>query len=244
MDKKLLTRIIIAVMVAVVVGVIFIKFRSMHEEESPTQSFVRKRGGACPGETKTYTMNDPYMRGVIEPGQKFKVIMNYYDCNPVKRGDLVFYQMHKSMDPVVKYARAVGGDKFSLSKDDKYKAWNIKVDGEFVRSEVDQIPYFFGGPTAPPLASYERTHKGKVQTGDVIILSSWPPGDIDSGTFGMFSMEDVVGKVEIIDAPKVVQTPSPKVTPKATPTPTPKAPAKPTVKPVTTPTPLKTPAKQ
>jgi hypothetical protein len=181
-------------------------------------------------------MNDPYMRGVIEPGQKFKVITNYYDCNPPKDGDMVFYQMHKSMEPVVKFIRGKEGDKFTLTKDKKYNAWNLEVNGEKVYSAVDKSQaYFFGAPSMPPLGRYLANHK-VIGRGDVILLSSWPPGDTDSGTFGMFNLVDVVGKVELIEGQKAAVTPTPAAQPSAAPKTTPTKTTKAKPEPKKTPT--------
>lgn len=197
----------IVIIAAILVALVAIFFAIRHfaeKQEEPTQPvFERKRGGPCPGETKEFAQRDPYMRGVLEVGQKFKVIMNYYDCNEPKRGDLVFYQLHHSMDPVVKIVRGVPGDKFSLSRDKLHGGWNLEVNGDKVYSAVDKKEaYFFGASTPPPLALYEKSHKGKIGPGNILLLSSWPPGDIDSGLFGMFSLTDVVGKVEPVEKKK------------------------------------------
>src|SRR5690242_14252272 len=87
--------------ILIALGLLFKSYKRPTGEISapkPTP-LAQQHKGPCPGETKTFTMQDPYMRGILESGQKFEVIMNYYECNPPKRGDLVFYQLHHSMDP-------------------------------------------------------------------------------------------------------------------------------------------------
>ena len=54
--------------------------------------------------------------------------------------------------------------------------------------------YSFGGERPPPLKLAEESRKGIVGNGEVILFSSFPPGDRDSGTFGMISTVDIVGK--------------------------------------------------
>lgn len=227
-EKSQTIKTVVITVIVIIAGYFAYKFIT---KSSGPEPFVRKRGGPCPGETKVMTQNDPYMRGIIEQGQKFKVILNYYDCNKPQRGDLVLFQIHASMDPVVKIVRGVQNDRFKLSKDDKYKAWNLEVEGDTVYSATDKKEkYFFGGTVPPPLALYERSHQGKITgNGDVILLSSWPPGNMDSGQFGMFNLADVAGKVELMEgsAPVVQEeaTPEEKTEEKPAPAPSAAAPA-------------------
>ncbi|MBK9293940.1 MAG: hypothetical protein IPM57_05770 [Oligoflexia bacterium] len=207
-EKAKTIRTVILTCLVILGGYYAYKFATRSPGPDP---FIRKRGGPCPGETKTMVQNDPYMRGVIEQGQKFRVILNYYDCNKPKRGELVLFQIHQSMDPVVKIIRGVQNDRFKLIKDVKRGAWNLEVEDDIIYSLVNKDEkYFFGGNMAPPLSLYERSHNGKITgNGDVILLSSWPPGSIDSGQFGMFNLADVVGKVELIDGTSPIEVKEP-----------------------------------
>ena len=153
----------------------------------------------CPGETKTMEQTDVYMKGLIEKGEKFNVVLNYYDCNTPKKGEIVLHAFSNSMDPVVKRIVAVEGDHFSFMKDKKRKAWNLKVNDKIVRSVIrDHEPYFFGTDEAPtPLHLAMKSRHGVISHGEVILFSSWPPGDKDGGQFGLTSTVDLIGKVEV-----------------------------------------------
>ena len=67
-----------------------------------------------------------------------------------------------------------------------------------MRSALDRtVPYFFGAETPPTLSLYVQSSGGVLRSGDVIILSTLPPGDSDSGVFGVASIVDLLGKVDL-----------------------------------------------
>jgi hypothetical protein len=210
---------IIIVLLVIAAVLIVIYFRSVNQVSNTT--FVRKRGGPCPGEIKTFVMQDLYLRGILEPGQKFRVITNYYNCHPVKRNDLVFYQFSTAMDPVVKIARGIPGDKFELKPFKPRHAWSLLINGDEVKSELpNHEVYFFGAASPPTLSLYVKSRNSHLGADEIIGLSSYPPGDSDSGTAGIIKLVDVVGKVELLNAAEVKETAKPSPKPTATPAPT------------------------
>jgi len=179
----------------VVMGLLFLIFIGILKTRG---EFGRKKSRLCPGETKEFVMKDSHMRGILNEGEKYKVIFNYYDCNPIRRDDLVLYQFSTQFEPVVKIARGIPGDKFQLKQDQKRKAWNLLINGEMLVSAVDRtVPYFFGAESPPTLSIYFQSRGGELKSGDVIALSSLPPGDSDSGVFGVASIRDILGRVEL-----------------------------------------------
>jgi hypothetical protein len=152
--------------------------------------------GACPGKEMVLEMNDPYMRGIVEKGQKFKVTLNWYACHPIRKGDYVLYRVSAQMNPVVRIVRAVPGDRFELERDKAHDAWNLLVNGEKVMSEGK--PHFFGGSQPPTLSLYVKQRGGFLGPQEIILFSSWAPGDTDSSVFGLLNLNDVLGKVEAI----------------------------------------------
>lgn len=191
---------IIAVLFIIILILLwFVFFRGPKEIPPEAEGPRRMRGGPCPGETVVLTQKDPYMKGILNPGEKFKVIMNYYDCNPVQRNDLVYYQISTTLEPVVKIVRGIPGDTFKVVKDTKMKAWNLLINDQMMKSFLDGSNYFFGGESKPTLTLYERSHNNKILQNEVLLLSSWPPGDKDSALFGIFNIVDVVGKVEKVE---------------------------------------------
>lgn len=157
--------------------------------------FPKNTKGACPGPTEEFVMNDVYMKGIIELGQKVKVETNYYACHPIQNGDIVMYYQNPEGEPIVKIVRAVPGDSFELTKDIKYKAWNIKINGDYLMDSVEKRKYFFGAATPPTLSLYVKARDGVLRDEEVLLFSSWAPGDQDSGIFGIYKVGDLVGRV-------------------------------------------------
>ncbi|MCM2282468.1 MAG: S26 family signal peptidase [Bdellovibrionaceae bacterium] len=153
----------------------------------------------CPGPTQQMQMNDVYMRGVLEIGQSYSAHMNWYACHPIKKGDLVLYRFSWKFDPVVKRVVGAPGDKIALVLDPHDQGWNLKINDKII--QADKKPYAFGTKTVPPpLANYAKSYSGVIQKDHAVVLSTVPPGESDSGSFGAISLGDIVARVEPLAA--------------------------------------------
>jgi len=141
-------------------------------------------------------MNDKLMSGIIEKGQPYEVLKNYYKCNPIKKDDLVWYRISPPIEPVVKIVKAVPGDIFKLTRaeGDKEK-WFIDVNGSPVKAMGKK--YYFVSKIVPPLKTYEISRKGKLRESEFILLSNVPPGMSDSSNLGLIQRSKLEGKVII-----------------------------------------------
>ncbi len=163
-------------------------------------------------ETERLEMKDGYMKGLIEIGTKYTAIKGWYRCNPVKRGDIVFYRYNSNFPPVPRLVHAIPGDKFKLVQDKKRKAWNLAINGKVVTNHDGEEPHYFGNETAAPILSlYEKTMKGVLVPSTYVIFSTVSPGSQDS-ELGVVNSEDFVGRVEVserteIDAPTKIENP-------------------------------------
>lgn len=139
-------------------------------------------------------MNDELMSGILEKGQSYEVLQNYYSCNPIKKDDLVWYRISPPIEPVVKIVKAVPGDSFKLtrSEEDKEK-WFIDVNGSPVKTMGEK--YFFISKIVPPLKTYEISRKGKLREKEFILLSNVPPGLSDSSNLGLIQRAKLEGRV-------------------------------------------------
>ena len=197
----------ITVLILVITGIFAYRFRKVSApvapiiEPTPTVDlYSRRRNAPCPGPDRTNVMPDVYLRGVLEKAQSFRWIENYYNCNPIAHGDLAVFQYHTNLPPVVRKVVGIPGDEFTTVMDPQ-QGWTIVINGKTVGTQGQ--PYFFGVPSAPPpLALAEKSHQRKLGPREVILLSSFPPGELDSGTMGIISLDDVVGKVIRPETPK------------------------------------------
>lgn len=200
-NKNTIFTVLFIVLVLLILALWIFFFRPPKTKiEQPVVGPEQKHGRPCPGETKIFVMQDLHMKGLLEPGKKFKVIYNYYDCHPVERNDLVYMKFSTEFPPIVRIARGVPGDKFKLKHDQERSAWNILINGDMVKSEIEKHEaYFFGGEPPPTLSLYSDSRKSGLFSDEIIALSSYPPGKNDSGVFGLVKYVDIVGKVEKID---------------------------------------------
>ena len=151
---------------------------------------------ACPGEVIDIVNTDDLLGAAAKKGQTLKVTLNWYGCNPLERGALVYYRFSTTLPPIVRFLRAVPGDKFEVVRDKERDAWNLKVNGELVMDETGEKPYFFGAKPPATLSLYEKQSKGILANGDVILLAAVSPGQNDSGIFGVANVADILGKAE------------------------------------------------
>jgi hypothetical protein len=85
------------------------------------------------------------------------------------------------------------GDSFKLVKAANNNSWNIEINGELYMA--GDKPYHFGSASPPALKLYQDSRDGRLDQGSVLLFSRVPPGDQDSGTLGVISVEDIVGVV-------------------------------------------------
>lgn len=197
-DQRLLL-IIVVVALAVGYGV----YKWLHQETAeevtevtePEEIFNYDPNGPCPGETVSLKMRDPYMKGLIEQGEKYELILNYYKCNKPQIGDAVAYLPPGQKIPIVKIIRALEGDQYDLKYNPKQKSWNISVNKKMLM--FNQEPYFFGAPSKPTLSLYLKDRPKGLLKDEMIIFSNYPPGSRDSGIFGIYSTNSLIGKVVI-----------------------------------------------
>lgn len=150
----------------------------------------------CPGKPIEFVVKDPYMRGVVEVGQKVQITMNYYACNKLKPGDIVLYKFSQYEDPVIRRVVGVPGDQFKLRSVPR-EGWELSVNGKVITG-VKGEPYRFGvDKYDPPLELAGKQRNFVLPEKELIVLSSFPPGDRDSGIFGLCNQNDIVGKVEV-----------------------------------------------
>jgi hypothetical protein len=158
-----------------------------------------------------HVMEDYALKGLIEQGQHYTVLKDWYRCNPVERGDIVFYRYHSSFPPVPRRVVGVSGDRFKLVPYPKRQAWSVAVNGEVVKmapvtpgGEVE--PRYFGSVTIPPVLSlYEKSMKGVLKDCSLIFTTTVPSHfDSESGPVGT---ADFLGKIEL---PTASQTPDKK----------------------------------
>jgi signal peptidase I len=130
----------------------------------------------------------------INPGTKIEVLLNYYDCQEIKRGDIVLFNYAGNKDPLIKVVKGIPGDKFELIE--TIGGWNIVINNSIVKNFENQ-PYIISGNKYKMLSLYERDYNGVIPVNAYLLLSNQSSGSIDSTVFGLVDKSSIIAKVKI-----------------------------------------------
>ena len=131
---------------------------------------------------------------IIEQGTTVKILFGYYDCNEIKRGDIVAYRYAGNPDPIIKIVKGLPGDKFELRESDEMN-WNILINGQVLKNSKNE-PYLISGNRYKMLSLYEKDYNGIVPDDTYLILGNLVSGSMDSTRFGLIDKSDILGKIE------------------------------------------------
>lgn len=150
---------------------------------------------ACVKQTQILPVNDEHMTGVADKGTNVSIYDDFYNCNEVKHGDLVYYRFSDQIEPVVRVVHGIPGDRYSLTENaDKKGSWFISVNGQNVKAQTGE-DYLIESNTVPPLKTYELSRGGILGPDEYILLSAKPPGLSDSSNLGLINKKNLVGRV-------------------------------------------------
>jgi signal peptidase I len=146
----------------------------------------------CPTKTEERIVRGNSLSGLIEPGQTIEILLGYYDCNIVKRGDIVVYNYAGDINPIIKVVKAISGDSFQMKK--AGVGWNILINNEIVKNSQNQ-PYIIDESGYKMLSLYINDYKGVIPENAYLILGNLTGGSLDSTRFGLIDKSDILGKV-------------------------------------------------
>ncbi len=173
---------------------IFKPFGSGHSLEHPL-GVISTNGSAttsssCPVQTEERTVEGTSMTPLVKPGETVKVLLGYYACRSIERGDIVLYRYAGDPNPLVKMVQAVPGDHWSLENKNGY--FLILVNSRVLRNSEGkeyQIP-----DTNKMLPLYTQSYP-VIPKDAYLILGDEIGGSLDSTHFGLVGQSDILGKV-------------------------------------------------
>jgi len=148
----------------------------------------------CSIKTQEMTVRGSSLDPFIKPEQIIKALFGYYDCNEVKRGDIVLFNYAGNKNFVIKIVKGISGNKFELRKAES--GWNILINNQIVKNSEDK-PYLISGNAYKMLSLYEKDYKGIIPENAYLLLGNQVSGSADSTTFGLIDKSGIVAKVEI-----------------------------------------------
>jgi hypothetical protein len=158
-----------------------------------TQEFKEVGQLSCVTEEVKTVMKDSHLNGLINKNDPIKVLKDFYNCNSVKRKDLVYFRISPPIEPAVRVVYGLPGDKFRVEETDIKNQWHLFINDQ--RIEVGGSPYYIQSRHTPPLKTYQASRKGVLGENEYIILSNVPPGLSDSSNLGLIKSSSFEGKV-------------------------------------------------
>lgn len=134
------------------------------------------------------------LSGLINEGATVKIFFGYYNCNEVRRGDIVVYNYSGDPNPIIKIAKGLPGDEFHLQK--SAGGWNLVINDEIIKNSQNQI-YTFSEQGHKMLSLYENDYKAVIPVDAYLLLGNLASGSLDSTRFGLVGKTDILGKVEL-----------------------------------------------
>ncbi len=180
--------IIIVFLVFVSLGAIWL---FVEKEEEISQASLEEE---CPVEKRETTIHGNSLSPLIEDNSQVESLWGYYDCNEVKRGDVVLYDYAGSEDPLAKIIKGLSGDSFSLQKEEE--RWNILVNEKILKNSAGK-PYAINERKHDMLSLYVESYDSEIPEEAYLILSDNPAGGLDSTHFGLIDVGDILGKINL-----------------------------------------------
>jgi len=135
---------------------------------------------------------------LIENGDTVKVLFGYYDCNDIKRNDIVLYSYAGNEDPLIKIVKGIPGDKFALQKT-QVGCWNILINDKILENSQNS-PYCISEQGYKMLSLYEKDYQGVIPEDAYLIMGNLISGATDSTRYGLVHKNDILGKAITIEA--------------------------------------------
>ncbi|MFA6550995.1 MAG: signal peptidase I [Patescibacteria group bacterium] len=148
----------------------------------------------CVSEQTDEIVRGQSLSGLIEEGQTVKLLKNFYNCNPIQRGDIVAYSYTGRPEPIIKIAKGLPGDRFNLQKNERGN-YNILINAKIITTSANQ-PYVLQAGTQKMLELYVNDYKGVIPPDTYLIFGNIATGSLDSTRFGLVGKEGIIGKIE------------------------------------------------
>lgn len=148
---------------------------------SVDRSCVKEEERTIRGDSMSLTLKD---------GQKANTLNGYFNCNPVKPGQVVVLEFAtRQNESFIKRVAAVGGDTLVFEEE------NAKINGEVAETNAGN-EYKFAGSSKTILSL--QLQEGKIPEGYYLILSDEiGPTAFDSRQFGFVEQENLKGLVVV-----------------------------------------------
>jgi len=187
-NKKIWLFILIPVLIIIIGLVIFLVINS--EKILHIKSIIDE---SCIIKEELKEVKGDSLSPLIVPGQEVKLVYGYYDCNEIKREDIIAYNYTGSSNPIIKIIKAIPGDEWELEKQDT-GMFQIIVNKKALKNSQN-ILYEISESKIRILELYTQNYP-VLPEDTYLILGDKITGSLDSTSFGLIHKDDILGKIE------------------------------------------------
>jgi len=165
----------------------FLNFSFFSDSDYDTSCITGREENMARGDSLT---------GVINNGETVEILKGYYNCNPVRRGDIVAYNLSGRTEPIIKIVKGLPGDEFKLEQN-QHGGYNIIINNQILTVSTG-APYELAAGWQKMLELYIHDYKGVIPPNTYLIFGNLPSGSLDSTRFGLVGTDRIAGKVELV----------------------------------------------
>lgn len=147
---------------------------------------------SCITNNSEKTVRGASLTGIVESGECIVILENYYNCNSVKRDEVIAYEYAGNKDPIIKIIKAIPGDTFHTGKTDN--GWSILINEEILKNSKNE-PYILNEKKRKMISLYENDYNGVMPEDVYLLLGNITTGSLDSTKFGLVGKKNIIGKV-------------------------------------------------
>ena len=166
-------------------------------QASPSPTATSQEVNSCQENIKEeiYKIGKSSLPGIVEIGDEVKVLLNYCQCNDIKRGDIVFYRADLKSEPIIKIVKGIPGDKLGLQGDEK--VWNLVINDETLTTSKGKT-YEISNKDGEALITHLQKSMGIIPPGEYLLMGNTVEESDGGSFFGLVKISDIIGRV-IID---------------------------------------------
>ena len=148
-------KVFVFILVLIICGVAF--FLIYNTPKTTTIPEVPAQNLTCITKTQENIVRGNSLTGLIENGETVKIFYGYYNCNKIRRNDIVIYNYTGNKNPLIKIIKGLPKDNFHLQK--TKAGWNIIINNKTAKNS-EGMPYILDKQAYAMLSLYEKDYKG------------------------------------------------------------------------------------
>jgi hypothetical protein len=149
---------------------------------------------------ESYKIKDSSLANFLKSDSNVKVLLDYYQCNEIKRGDIVLYKEDSQSEPIIKIVKGIPGDAFGMQGDGM--SWNFVINNEVIATPKGDF-YQVNAKDGEALIVYFQklsTDKDSIPTIPLkkyLLFENIASGGIENAPFGLANISGIIGKVVV-----------------------------------------------